>query len=613
MLSMESEWAAEAVKFEAEYVEGVLNAQPRRFFDDDDAAYEMFRRWFPGMDVRELKVASDAERYAEDREWRSLMARLTLADGKILTPLRIDAGRPDQRRLVPRTVWACIELARSREGVYDAKTLAGLRQLEENNEQVTKVSVRDDEGDRRVVADCEVDAGELLFVEDVLCVAPYDFTGFGSGGACFHCGRMSSDVVARAMTSRECSGIPAFAYCSPACERRYAESHAIEWTAAKHIVFEQHDLPAFKLLLALRAVLSSEEQIRHLKSHAELMDDAYKTKVEKATRAVAKILGKDIARDLENAVYQVDINAIALGSGACGFAPRLVAMCNHSCLETATHYATWDDDRPQIIVRSVIDLHPGDDIDFCYLGETDLAEPTHRRRAILQTTKHFTCHCVRCDDPDLDDAMRQGSDDAARDVLAEARFQVAKAEGIHKDRFAVFVAATNEALADLIAQTTEDALPYYDKALEHLQICRPAGDDFNRVADKRTAYRPSDSSTVGPSRTRIVLEIKTWEPQTAAVLLDDLAPRIRHLQPPDFLDCHWDPAATVVPLAFGVLALAMSCTVVQAQDPVTSCGQDDLAIETVELDLAERVADAFPDELQSVDVGAVSSSSSSFE
>jgi len=628
---METEWVQDAVENEEVYLAKLLDESKNDIYyfgskEADDAAYVQFRRRFPAMDIMKIDDASsNAERYALDREWRRRLGGG--GSSSILTLLRRDALDASENRrlcLVPQNQWALIELARSRE-IYGIQSLRYTqneykRKMEKENVCLIKL----DGNDRRLETATTVHAGDTLFTEKVQIVACYDpLRGFAEGACCFHCGRSSErNTLVQAACSNlipSCCGLQCFSFCGSKCQRIYEKRHLAECKAVRYAIFDQDQVPAFKAILAIRAALlwsqgsEDSELLASLKSHSDDLASEYLAKFSTLANSLGPMINCDVNR-LEFLLCCIDVNAIALGSGACGLAPKLAAVCNHSCLENATHFADWNlgPGEPRLVFRAVMPLSNGTEILISYLGESDLALPTENRRAILNASKHFVCCCERCTSTEIE--LAPGTD---TDSIAEAHRLLENAKKLHPDRYAVAIAATAEHLGDTLALTTAhtEALASYELAISHLRICR-GEEETQRILRKRdNLLSAQEGATVHHNSSRdIVFEIKTWESVSTEFLLKELAPRIRKLQPlqPEFY-VYWHQKATTTTIGYGLSALILSCTVHSSTDTTTSriTEVETLlnSIDTIELDLSEALVTAFPDDIQSVDIGAASFSS----
>lgn len=555
----DAKWAEEALSFATEYAAQVAAGEPaapyRFFTHDQDAAYTLFRHHFPDLHVARLPRLGAAQRYVSDRSWSIIVSRLEpyIEAARLLTLLRRDVLGAADFCLVPRVQWACIELARHREGCY--RTAAGVTPRED-----ARVRIEEKDGERRVVATRPLAAGEVVLRERVPAAVSYD----DDPDVCWHCAKPLDNVldfVKRPMP--DCCRRP---FCGETCLSAHSAAHAAECSNEC-----QRD---FKRRLARRAL--QRGVLTGLKTHADRLcasDD-------------------DASDKLQEAVCAVRVNAIALGQTGCGIAPT-AAMFNHSCLENATHYAVWDaGGEPWLVFRAVAPILAGEEVTICYLGEAMLAD--EKRNDFLRQHKCFECRCARCVRNDACCLPAPATRDAALDALATARAALEASMLLHPGRSSVAVGVQAEALADMllhVAHAQPEAVELYQRAAEHFATCRGTFDTphFRRVVEKAarlTAY--TDDSPARLRRT-VVFEIKTWEVRTSTYLLTQLAPRV--VDAAESAATDWEPAATL-PLAYGVLALIVACRLPD---------QD-----AVELELAEALQTALQDDVQSVDVRVVS-------
>lgn len=554
----DAKWAEEALSFAAEYAAQLAageSAAPYPFFThEQDAAYALFRHHFPELHVARLPQLGAAQRYVADRSWSIVISRLErkVEAARLLTLLRRDVvGSPDLC-LVPRAQWACIELARHREGCY--RKAASVTPTENET-----VRIEEKDGERCVVATRPLAPGEIVLRERVPAAVSYD----DDPEVCWHCAKPLDsvlDFIKRPMPS--CCRRP---FCGETCRSAHSVVHAAECLREC-----QHD---FKRRLAQRAL--QRGILAGLKTHADSL------------RANA-----DARDELQEAECAVRINAIALGQTGCGIAPT-AAMFNHSCLENATHYAVWDaGGEPWLVFRAVAPILAGEEVTICYLGEAMLAD--ERRNEFLRQHKCFECRCARCLSNNVGCLPPLASRETSLDALATARAELEAALGLHPGRSSVAVGVKSEALADMLLQVAHaqhEAVELYERAAEHFATCRGTFDTphFRRVVEKAARLTADTYDSHAPLRRTVVFEIKTWEVRTSAYLLTQLAPRVVHAAESDATD--WEPAATL-PLAYGVLALIVACRLPD---------QD-----AVELELAEALQTALYDDVQSVDVRVVS-------
>lgn len=70
-----------------------------------------------------------------------------------------------------------------------------------------------------------------------------------------------------------------------------------------------------------------------------------------------------------------------------------VSFMSHSCLPNAC----WHYEGDQFVLVARADIAAGDEICISYVSEDELLESVPVRRGRLRESKHFLCHCVRCD------------------------------------------------------------------------------------------------------------------------------------------------------------------------------------------------------------------------
>lgn len=581
MPSLEAEWATSALNHAEGYAARLAQGEAMCFFGSpevDEANYRLFRRAFPTLDVRRLpQPKTSVDRYALEREWKPVLARL--GGDSVLTLLRTSLDAEDYT-IVPRAQWAAIELARCRERLYE--NVSQRAQVE------TCVKVVRDEGEARVVATRDLRAGQVVLREEAWAAAAYDERGYRDGGGCFHCARRyAAELMFDPSTKPACCDAE---FCGEACRARHQARHERE---CKMLQAElPDDLPRFKVVLALRSYLAS--QGHQLKTHLADVRARRPDFLDAAQRA-AEALGVDDRDALRDLVLAVDINAIALGDAGCGFGATSSAF-NHSCLENVSHYAVWDDGAPTLVFRASRDVQAGDELTICYLGEDELAQPTRDRRTALRTYKHFECNCERCASEALDEACLEDAP-RATDTLAEARRNARAALRLHPNTFSVAVAVAHEELGDLLAQCADgrdDARAAYELACRHFDVCRPDQECRRRAQAKLDALVPQPAGADQPPTERrdatAVFEVKPWEAVPASQLVSDLAARIRRLV--DHSGVTWHPTARAVPLAYGISALVLSCSVTDHEK------NDELFLR----DLADAITEALPDDVQSVDL-----------
>lgn len=73
----------------------------------------------------------------------------------------------------------------------------------------------------------------------------------------------------------------------------------------------------------------------------------------------------------------------------------LPSFLSHNCRPNCMWHYEHDD----FVLRAREDIAAGDEITVSYLAEESLLESTEGRRAQLEATKHFTCHCQTCEAP----------------------------------------------------------------------------------------------------------------------------------------------------------------------------------------------------------------------
>jgi hypothetical protein len=304
---------------------------------------------------------------------------------------------------------------------------------------------------RYLVAKRAVAAGEVLMEESPVCRAPFEMLPpVGVCGwkraCCFHCCQDAEMCDPSWALPCEGCGIKAFDFCSVGCKRMFQAAHAAECPMLSTAVPTRSlddPVPAvasFKVLLVLRAAVQAllkPESVRSLLSlehHRELFRKhrakyylATEVAAERIERcmpsahqtAFAALLPATVTATaaLQQMFFAIDVNAFGIGPHACGLFGGVAPLCNHSCIENATHafdepswYQTDDDGATEEIqqdeiasrsgimrVRATTDIAAGEEIAFSYVPE--LHQPTAFRRERTSKHKFFECSCARCIDP----------------------------------------------------------------------------------------------------------------------------------------------------------------------------------------------------------------------
>ncbi|KAJ2156339.1 hypothetical protein GGF46_005251 [Coemansia sp. RSA 552] len=126
MAEMEMQWAVKAMHHAETYMKLLKAVGPGKFSlsKNDAALYADFKKNFPDFDIAQLNE-DDFKTEKAKAKWRDFMAKHEedVFDHNFGTLLRIDCkGDYDEKNsmFAMRTQFACIEIARNKEGLNDA-------------------------------------------------------------------------------------------------------------------------------------------------------------------------------------------------------------------------------------------------------------------------------------------------------------------------------------------------------------------------------------------------------------------------------------------------------------------------------------------------------------
>ncbi|XP_068209517.1 SET and MYND domain-containing protein 4-like [Palaemon carinicauda] len=249
---------------------------------------------------------------------------------------------------------------------------------------------------RYLVASRDIDAGDVVFREKPLVLAPKA----GTGPTCMRCLKFIEDAW------EGCDGCGA-PVCSSMCP---ADGHSAEECkiVSRLGLKEKKDISLVKmlnvLLTPLRTLLLMEndvavaEILAALQSNKEVRRNLHIGHYieEHIVATLQKSLEIDVKSDVVHHICGVfDTNAFEISVDDCSRGRALFplgAIMNHSCLPNTQH---WFRDG-LLIVRAVKDIMAGESITNTY---TPMLLGTRARAAHLAATKLFRCACKRCIDP----------------------------------------------------------------------------------------------------------------------------------------------------------------------------------------------------------------------
>lgn len=288
---------------------------------------------------------------------------------------------------------------------------------------------------RHAVATRDVAAGELLFTEQA-------FTYAVKPSPDVVCSVCLSELPEGRPPAHSCVKCVAVVYCSDECRDMHSELHALACpalVAARAVPHADMDptLLALMVWTDARRVLEATggtvpdmaprcapelreamlpcgkvAAVQALEAHESSTDAKWLESVRRAAEAVVPALAAGVpadsdvppatADDLVGIALRVNNNAYSchgragLTSLAVGLWPAL-SILNHSCYPNASYYGGGNG---VVAVRAMRDIPKGTQVCTTYI---ELYAPRELRQQALLNTKHFSCHCERCDGRQADD------------------------------------------------------------------------------------------------------------------------------------------------------------------------------------------------------------------
>lgn len=259
---------------------------------------------------------------------------------------------------------------------------------------------QNDKYGRYLVANKNLDCGELIFVDTPFAVGPKPDTP----PLCLGCYCPVSN-----QTCSRC-GWPC---CGPECEEAPHHQDECGLFSSMKVPFqspEDSTVSCMQLdcITPLRLLLAKEKDEERWQRDLEPMEAHTEERQERPTWRVDQIniadflvdhckLSSRFNKDLVQKVCGIlEVNAVEIPSRN-GFSIRAIyprlAITAHNCVPNIVHTILRD---YQVQVRAAIPIKAGDQLNLCY---THSLSPTLVRREFLLQSKFFACDCQRCSDP----------------------------------------------------------------------------------------------------------------------------------------------------------------------------------------------------------------------
>ncbi|XP_013148245.1 PREDICTED: protein msta, isoform A [Papilio polytes] len=261
--------------------------------------------------------------------------------------------------------------------------------------------LRDDKYGRYLVANKDLDSGELIFTDLPFAVGPKADTP----PLCLSC----YCPVENTLCSR--CGWPV---CGAQCERSPQHAAECEIFSSVKVRFQPvtdwtASAPQLDCITPLRLLLAKEKDSERWQKELEMMEVHSEARQQRPLWSVDQVnivnflvvhckLGDRFSKELvEKACGILEVNAVEIPSRG-GFSIRAVyprlAIAAHSCVPNIVH--TILQDNYKVEVRAAIPMKQGDPLHLSY---THALSPTIVRREYLLESKFFNCDCPRCSDP----------------------------------------------------------------------------------------------------------------------------------------------------------------------------------------------------------------------
>ncbi|KAH8413776.1 hypothetical protein KR222_007979, partial [Zaprionus bogoriensis] len=274
---------------------------------------------------------------------------------------------------------------------------------------------QDEQLGRYLAATQQIKAKQIIFVEEPLVVGPKWYLSEAEKMAtvvpCVGC------YTPCRLDKQLCRGCH-WPICRAGCEHESLECSVL--SLGKPKAREGPDFYRYDALLVLKCLLLQRKQperwrvLLEMQSHeeerrgTELQQDAEQRIVSYLQERFLRRLkqnsktGQSLLTDYEPellhrlcGIIETNYMVIELGTGVeLSGLFRQACMMEHACQPNC--YFHFDAGTQRIAVRAGCDLKPGDHLRISY---TNILWGTQMRQHHLRMTKHFSCRCVRCEDP----------------------------------------------------------------------------------------------------------------------------------------------------------------------------------------------------------------------
>ncbi|XP_059048745.1 SET domain-containing protein SmydA-8 isoform X1 [Achroia grisella] len=270
------------------------------------------------------------------------------------------------------------------------------------NSQSCKYNVlRNEKYGRYLVANKDLDSGELIFTDIPFVVGPKP----DSPPLCLGCYASVENSLCL-----KCS----WPICSSECEKAQSHVGECEVFSTANVRFQNVNdwtasAPQLDCITPLRLLLAKEKDPERWQQELNVMETHNEARQQRPSWAADQAnivdflvdhckLGRKFDKELVQRVCGIlEINTVEIPSRG-GFSIRAVyprlAIAAHSCVPNIVHTILLSD--YQVQVRAAVPIKSGETLHLCY---THALSPTLFRREFLQESKFFNCECPRCADP----------------------------------------------------------------------------------------------------------------------------------------------------------------------------------------------------------------------